>query len=444
MTIQEMLQNRMALIAKQEVILNKIKDEKRNMTVDEKSEWDKIDLAIIEVEETIERQKAFEERVKNKEINDYKQVDFKNNQETHQTTDPRNEFESTGEFLQAIARASSPSGRFQGAGTIDPRLAYMNTAPSGMSANVPSDGGVLISPTRSNEIMQKVFTGGELLSRCSTFEVGPYSDSLEVPYLDDGSRASGSRWGGLQAYREGEVDPATASKTKFGLWECRVSDIKALAYITERLLADAPALESFIMATMPDVFMYKLEEELITGDGAKQMKGLIGDAAVVSIAKETGQAAKTILFENIINMWSRCWGRSRNRAQWYHNQDIEPQLLSMTLNAGTGGVPLFLPPNGISGSPYATLMGKPLIPVEQCETLGTVGDIMLADMAEYAIVRKGGLRSLSSIHVKFIYDEMTFKFNMRVNGKPKWKSALIPAKGAANTLSPWVTLNTRG
>jgi HK97 family phage major capsid protein len=74
--------------------------------------------------------------------------------------------------------------------------------------------------------------------------------------------------------------------------------------------------------------------------------------------------------------------------------------------------------------------------------LGTVGDIILADFSQYAIVRKGGLNSASSIHVKFLTDEMTFKFSMRVNGKPMWKNVLTPAKGS-NTLSPFVTLQTR-
>ena len=76
MTVQEMLQNRTGLIAKQETILGNIKTEKRNMTVDEKSEWDKIDIAIGEVEETVERQKAFEERIKTSETKNYKEVDF--------------------------------------------------------------------------------------------------------------------------------------------------------------------------------------------------------------------------------------------------------------------------------------------------------------------------------------------------------------------------------
>jgi len=441
MTLQEMLQRRTALIVKQETILNSIKNEKRNMSVDEKSEWDKIDKDIREVEDTVERQKAFEERVKTEESKNYKQVDFTEERETTKLKD-KTDFKSAGEFFVAVAKAALPSGRIPGAGIMDERLKIMNAA-SGASANVPSDGGILIQPTRSNEIMAKVFGGGEIANACRVFDIGEYSDSLEVPYLEDSNRAAGSRWGGLRAYREGEVDTPASSKTKLGMWECRVTDLKALCYVTERLLNDAPALESLIMSMMPEEFTFKLESEILAGTGGVQCKGIIGDTGTVSITKETGQAAETVLFENVIKMWSRCWGRSRGMAKWYHNQDIEPQLLSMTLNAGTGGVPLFMPPNGISGSPFATLLGKPLIPTEHAETLGTKGDLTFGDFSQYALVRKGGLNTSSSIHVKFLTDEMTFKFSMRVNGKPMWKNVLTPLKGTANTLSPFVTLNDR-
>jgi HK97 family phage major capsid protein len=345
-----------------------------------------------------------------------------------------------GEFFQAVAKAETAYGRFPGAGTVDNRL--IQNAASGHSANVPSDGGFLIGAEKSNEIIQKIYTGGEIANRCAKYEIGEYSDSLEIPYVDETSRVAGSRWGGLRAYREGEVDTATSSKTKLGQWECRLTDLKALVYVTERLLQDAPALESLIMDQMPQEFMFKLVDEILNGEGGIQCKGVVGDTATVSVAKETGQAAATILPENIMKMYARCWGRSRGKAAWFHNQDVEPQLFALALSVGTGGVPVFMPANGLSTSPYNTLFGKPLIPVESCQTLGTVGDITFGDFAEYALIRKGGIKAASSIHVRFIYDEMTFKFNWRVNGKPKWNNVLTPAKGT-NTLAPFVTLATR-
>jgi len=434
MNIQEKLQERAGLIKQQEDILAKIQTEKRNMSVDEKANFDKLDTAIGEIEDTIDRDKKFQSRVSDLD-GTYK--DFKPESEPKKQDKG---FESFGDMLVAVAAAASPTGRFTNSGRIDPRL--VQNAASGASANVPADGGFLITPTRSNEIMKKVYEGSPIVSSCSSYEIGQYSDSLEVPYVEESSRATGSRWGGLRAYREGEVDAATSSQTKLGMWECRVSDMKALCYVTERMLNDAPALESLIMDAMPQEFNFKLQDEILSGTGAAQCTAVIGHAGTVSVAKESGQAAATIAFENIVKMYTRCWGRSRPTAAWYINQDIEPQLFAMSMAVGTGGVPVFMPANGLVSSPYNTLMGRPIIPVEQCPTLGTVGDIILGDFGEYALVRKGGLVGASSIHVKFIYDEMTFKFNMRVNGKPKWKSALTPYKGSS-TLSPFVTLATR-
>jgi len=426
MRLQELLQRRAALCDQQETILNQAHKENRNITVDEKSTFDKLDQGIIDLEEQIEREKKFKDKAQT--------LDDLVNAAPFEKLSNKTEKEpvALGEMLVAIANKAL--GR-----NYDVR-----NAPTGMSANVPSDGGFLITATRSNEIIQKTYETGLIASRCSTFEVGEYSDSLEVPYLEETSRANGSRWGGFRAYREGEVDTPTASTTKLGLWECRLADLKSLVYVTERLLQDAPALESLIMNILPQEFAFKLDDEILNGTSGSQCTGVVGNLATVSVAKETGQAAATVLVENIIKMYTRCWGRARQGASWFINQDVEPQLFTMAMSIGTGGVPVFMPATGVTGAPNNTLFGKPIIPVEQCQTLGTVGDILFGNFSEYALVRKGGLKTASSVHVKFLTDEMTFKFSMRVNGKPKWLNKLTPFKGAGNTLSPFVTLDTRG
>lgn len=435
MTKQEYLEKREGLCEKVENLLKICQKEQRNLTVDEKSTFDKLNDDIDGIERTVEALDSFN-NIKDKEIANGKKIDsFVDNKDVKTEG-----FESFGDMLLAVAKAKSPYNVFSGAGTYDDRLNYLNA--TGHSSNIPSDGGFLITPNRSDEIMRKIYEGGQVLSRCSIYDIGSNSDSLEIPYIDEKSRIAGSRWGGLRAYREEETSAPTASKTKLGLWECRLSDIKALVYVSERALQDASALQSLIEEQLEQEFVYKLEEEIIEGTGGIQCKGIVGDSATVSVAKESEQGASTILYENIIKMYARAWGKSRPNAVWYINQDIEPQLHAMSLSVGTGGVPVFMPANGISVQGYNTLLGRPIIPIEHCSTVGTVGDIILADMSQYAVIRKGGLKTASSMHVKFIYDEMCFKFNMRANGKPKWHSALTPKKGS-NTLSPFVTLATR-
>jgi len=80
--------------------------------------------------------------------------------------------------------------------------------------------------------------------------------------------------------------------------------------------------------------------------------------------------------------------------------------------------------------------------IEQAETLGTVGDIILADLSEYMLIDKGGIKQAASIHVRFLYDEMTFRWTYRLDGQPIRNSALTPYKGS-NTRSPFITLATR-
>ena len=105
-------------------------------------------------------------------------------------------------------------------------------------------------------------------------------------------------------------------------------------------------------------------------------------------------------------------------------------------------MPVYLPPGGLSGDRFARLKGAPVIPTEFNPTLGTVGDIMLVDLSQYLLIDKGGPQADSSIHVRFINNEKTFRFIYRVDGRPLWNTVLTPAKGS-NTLSPFVALATR-
>ena len=127
---------------------------------------------------------------------------------------------------------------------------------------------------------------------------------------------------------------------------------------------------------------------------------------------------------------------------WLVNQDVTPQLHQLNLPVGTGGALVYMPPGGLSQSPYGTLYGRPVLESEYCSTLGTVGDIILFSPSQYQMIDKGGVQSAMSIHVRFIYDEQVFRFVYRIDGKPLWHQPLTPYQGT-NTQSPFVTLATR-
>lgn len=345
-------------------------------------------------------------------------------------------WESFGEQMRAIRYACTPGG------PIDVRLAPEARAATGMSEGVPADGGFLVQTDFAAELIREMYEVGTVANRCRRVPIGANANGLKMNGIDETSRADGSRWGGVRAYWEGEADTATATKPKFRQMSWNLKKLLAFCYTTDELLEDTTALGAILSQAFAEEMAFKLDDAIINGDGAGKPMGVMSSPCLVSQTKETGQAASTIVTENIFKMWSRMWPRSRANAVWFINQDIEPQLHTMTLAVGTGGIPVYLPAGGLSASPYSQLFGRPVIPIEMCQTLGTTGDIILADMSQYLLIDKGGLKQDYSIHVRFLYGEGTYRFMYRADGQSLWMSAKTPFKGSATT-SPFVVLATR-
>jgi HK97 family phage major capsid protein len=348
-------------------------------------------------------------------------------------------FNSLGEQLRAIVAAGSPSGR------VDPRLLMVNetySAASGASATVGADGGFLIQKDHGVDLMAEGQSGGVLSSRCSSTEISANADGLEVVQFENTSRATGSRWGGVQVYRRAEAETVTATKPALENWALRLEDMMGLAYVTDRLSQDASALGQVFSEAFRDEFAFKIDDEIFRGNGVGQCQGILNAPATVSVAKETGQLADTIVAENVMKMWSRVHPRSRGRGIWVYNVECDVQLQQMMIGTGTSGQLVYMPPGGLSGAQYGSIYGRPVIAIEHASALGDVGDIAFLDLTQYKLITKGGISEDESIHVRFLYNEKTLRWNTRINGAPKVKSPITPYKGTA-TLSPFVTLAAR-
>jgi HK97 family phage major capsid protein len=352
---------------------------------------------------------------------------------------PQQPFRTLGEQLQAIAGVALSGGT-----QVDNRLKWesLTSATGGAVAGIASDGGYLIQKDFSTTLLTRMNDIGNIKSRVNTIPISANSDGLELYAVDETSRATGSRWGGVQVYWGAEADEATAKKPKVRRMLLELHDLIGLAYASNRLLRDASALGSIFTQAFSEEMNFMIEDALINGNGNGKPTGVLNSGAVVSVAKRTGQAAATIIYENIVDMYSRCWLRSRPSAVWVYNQDIEPQLMTMSIGVGAAGQPVYLPPGGASATPYATLMGRPAFPVEYCATLGTTGDIMLIDFSQIAAIEKDAMQSDQSIHVRFTTNENTFRFIYRYDAQPTWSSALTPFKGSASK-SFAVKLDTR-
>ncbi|KAF1084846.1 Phage capsid family protein [Sporotomaculum syntrophicum] len=395
-------------------------DEERDLTDDEQRDY-------IDLQSEI---RSLEKRIASGEF----KKDEKRRHPNIKVIEPANEWRSLGEQLQAVMRAGMPDGY------IDERLTRRTA--SGLNESVPSDGGFLVNQDFSTELLKRTYETGVLASRCRRIPISTNANSMKINAVDESSRATGSRWGGVRAYWAAEADLYTDSKPKFRQMELNLDKLIGLCYATDELLEDAATLESVMQQAFAEEFAFVIDDCVFAGDGAGKPLGIMKSGALVTVPKENGQAANSVIFENIVNMWARLWAPSQKNAVWLVNQNVLPQLFALSFAVGTGGIPVYMPAGGISGQPYSTLFGRPVIPIEQAETLGTTGDIVLCDLSNYLLADKGGIDSAVSIHVRFLYDEQTFKFTYRVAGQPVFNKPLTPYKGT-DEISPFVALATR-
>ena len=355
-----------------------------------------------------------------------------------------------GMYLQAVARASRSIGDDPIAGLpsghVAPELRDIMDrearAATGLSEGVPSDGGFAVGKQQETEIMSRIYDSSYILNNARKYDISPPFNGIKLPGIDEASRADGSRQGGVRAYWTNEADAMTASKPKMRQISMDLEKLTCLVYGTDELLQDAAALGRFVQTAAVEELSFKFQNSAINGDGSGKPLGILNANCLVSQAAENSQVATTIVYENIVKMWSRMWGPSRARSVWLCNSDIVPQLMTMSLAVGVGGSAVFMPSGGASARPFDTLFGRPIVYVEACPTLGTLGDIILADLNEYLVIKKADIQSASSIHVRFVNNETVFRFVMRINAQPTWTSALTPFKGSA-TVGPFVALATR-
>jgi len=347
----------------------------------------------------------------------------------------KSKFSSFGEQLQAIRSAANPNG------SIDPRL-VSNTS-GNAQANNPHEGGFAIDIEFAGRLMQETFALASIASSVDRKEIGEGFSGAKWWSPKETSRVTGSRNGGIQGFWGDEAQSITLSKANFEKLELTLEKkLMGLSLPTFEMIQDATFFGAFLADAFKDEFSFLLDEAIYSGVGAGRPLGILNSNALVSVAKEAGQGAKTIVFENVTKMLSRIDIRSAKNATWYINQDALPQLQTMALVVGTGGVPVYMPAGGASETPFGTLFSRPVMPIEQAKTVGTLGDLTFADFSQYMMIEKKGMQMDSSIHAFFQTAEEAFRFILRVDGRPKKNNALTPANGT-NTVSPFVALAAR-
>lgn len=346
-------------------------------------------------------------------------------------------FKSLGEQLHAVKTATLSQGR-----NFDVRLSRLDIKALGANELIGSEGGFLLEPSFAAEILKPVHETGPFSSRSAKLPIGPNSNGVIVRAIDETDRATGSRWGGIQGYRLAEAGTKLATNPAFRFVELRLKKFAVLCYATEEILQDTTALASIIQQGASEELDFMVNDDILNGAGNAGPLGILNSPALVSVTKETGQAADTLVTQNIFKMWARMHPRSKMNAVWYINTEVTPQLYQLSLSVGTGGMPMYMAPGSLPNAPSGALLGRPVVETEFNAGLGDKGDIVLADMSQYVMIDRD-VQAASSIHVQFLTDQVAYRFVYRCDGQPKISAPLTPYKGTSNTLSPFVTLNER-
>ncbi len=323
---------------------------------------------------------------------------------------------------------------------MDPRLKRLEIKATGAAEAVPSEGGFLLEPTITKPLITPLHEQGPFTKAVNRLPVGSDSNYGWINGVDETSRATGSRWGGIRGYRLAEGGTITASKPKFRRINWELKKYAVLVYGTDELLADASQFAAIVQQGAGEELNFMANDDVLNGDGAAGPLGILNSGALITVSAETGQTAATIVQENLNKMWARLDARSKPNAVWYINTDCNPQLDMLSISAGTSA----LEPRFVRYSPEGlmTIKGRPVIETEFNATLGTVGDIILADMSQYLYWEKAGIQAATSIHVQFLTDEQVFRFIYRCDGQTAMASAVTPYKGT-NTVSAFIALATR-
>lgn len=333
-------------------------------------------------------------------------------------------FANAGEFFIAVARAKQGKG-------VDPRL--QNVVTDGQNTTVGADGGYLIQKDWGGQLMDSVMHSNRVLELVRKFPISANSNGIT---WWRGSTAEADSVAVAWTNEGGEID---FSKQQFEQVESNLQKLTGAAKVTSEMLEDASFLENYLTMKFQQKISRKLITSIINGTGTSQPKGFLKSGALITVPKQASQVAKTILTQNIYDMYFSAPANKRAQYVWIMHPDCAKVLPTLKFKEETGSAPAYLPAYGISGKPYNMLLGLEIAEDDACPAIGEAGCFNLVNLSEYMLLSKGNIKQDWSAHVEFMTDSMVFRIVYRVNGLPTMELP-IDVANSTSKVSPYITL----
>lgn len=334
----------------------------------------------------------------------------------HPDNDPEktaHEWRSLGEFVKTAL--TNPN---------DERLA--NREVEGRQANqemgTGSQGGFLVPEQFSDQLLTVAPDEAIIRPRATIFASGDADFKIPALQYSGNNMFAGAS---VTWIDEGGLKPQT--DIEFKQITLQPYEVAGHVRVTDKLLRNAPVIEQIVSTQLRRALIDAEEEVFLTNSGsvANAPNPIIGDAATITISRSD---ANQVQYDDVKNMFARFRGQ---RAVWIISRGVIPELMGMKDENNS----LVWQPNARDGSP-GTLLGYPVLYSDNSPALGTVGDVVLADL-NYYLIRDGvGVAIAASPHVEFTNNITYIKAFKTVDGKP-WLSGPLPT---TPTSSPFVEL----
>lgn len=305
-----------------------------------------------------------------------------------------------------------------------------------MSTGTTSDGGALVPEVYAKQVWDSSIENDVVMGRATVLPLRN-GHKLRLPAWAIGDHSS-SLYGGISCYWTAEGGSISTSEPSARELVFEPKKCAALCKISNELLIDVNGVGNEIEKAFARALSWERDDKFLTGTGAGEPQGIIGAACTKTVDKEGGQSASTFVFQNAVNMLAALPPESYNRACWICHPSTIPELA--TIYAGTGLDGHYIKVQQDDGN--WRLLGLPIFFSEKVSSLGTAGDVVLADLTQYVIVVSEELRIDSSMHYYFNSDESALRLVTRIDGMPAWDEELT-LKDGSSTQSPFVILQTR-
>jgi HK97 family phage major capsid protein len=367
---------------------------------------------------------------------------------------------SLGQFSHAVYMAEDQLSKKGDTAGVEKIRGFKRKLANALSERIPAEGGFLVPEDLRSEILMVALETAVVRPRARLIPM----DSLRVPLpaIDDTSHAS-SVYGGVVGYWTEEGAALTTSAPSFGRVVLEAKKLTAYTTIPNELLQDSVTpLDVWFSMFFPKALAWFEDIAFIgsatTGTGAGEPQGFLNSPAAVKLNSDT---TNKIDFVDVATMYSRMWPASLNSAVWLCSPDALVQLLQLAVtpvSAGTTqsvappgwltqGQAIDYPGGGNGDGVGYRLMGRPLIVSEKMPSSGsgnttTSGALTFVDLDYYLLGDRQSMQIASSADYLFANDLMAYRVIERLDGRFWLQSAITPANGSTNTLSPLVLLDT--